>query len=114
MAGGYATHGEAYIKDGNNRDIFWAYGGEMIGESAPRLKYLKNILSTVKYETMEQDLENVDNHHFYARRNGTDEYLVFMQYDLPHTAFRVGTFHTPEARTTWRYRVRVYDVWAAA
>ena len=111
MAGGYATHGEAYIKDGNNRDIFWAYGGEMIGESAPRLQYLKEILSTVGYETMEQDLENVDNHHYYGRRNGTDEYLAFMQYDLPFATLRVGTMHTPQARTTWRYRARIYDVW---
>lgn len=44
MAGGYGTHGEVFIIGGNNRDIFWSYGGTMIGESAPRLKYMKEIL----------------------------------------------------------------------
>ena len=111
MAGGYATHGEAYIKNGNNRDIFWAYGGEMIGGSAPRLKYLKQILSTVRYEDMEQDIRNSDGHYYYARMRGTEEYLVFMQYDLPGTTLRVGDWQTPEARTTLRYRARIYDVW---
>lgn len=111
MAGGYATHGEAYIKNGNNRDIFWAYGGEMIGGSAPRLKFLKQILSTVAYETLEQDIENGDNHYFYSRRRGIDEYLVYMQYDLPGTTHRVGAWDTPEARTTYRYRARFYDIW---
>ncbi len=111
MAGGYATHGEAYIKNGNNRDIFWAYGGEMIGESAPRLRYLKEILSTVRYEDMELDIRNNDGHYYYARMRGTDEYLVFMQHDLPGTTLRVGDWQTPEARSTLRYRARIYDVW---
>ncbi len=111
MAGGYATHGEAFIINGNNRDIFWAYGGTMTGQSAPRLKYLKEILNTVGYEAMEQDIENGDGHYYYSRCYGTEEYLVFMQYDLPGTTLRVGDWQTPEARTTTRYRARIYDVW---
>ncbi|MFH1513079.1 MAG: DUF5060 domain-containing protein [Bacillota bacterium] len=111
MAGGYATHGEAYIKDGNNRDIFWAYGGEMTGESAPRLKYLKDILQTVRYEEMEPDIADSDGHHYYTRMRGSDEYLVYMQYDLPGATLRVGEWRDPAARANRRYRARIYDIW---
>ena len=111
MAGGYATHGEAYIKNGNNRDIFWAYGGEMIGSSAPRLRFLKEILQTVRYEEMEPDIADSDGHCYFARMRGSEEYLVFMQYDLPGTTLRVGEWRDPSARLNRRYRAKVYDVW---
>lgn len=38
MAGGYGKHGEVYKKGSNNRDLFWSYGGTMVGQSPPRLK----------------------------------------------------------------------------
>lgn len=111
MAGGYATHGEAYIKDGNNRDIFWAYGGEMIGGSAPRLRYLKEILQTVDYEHMEPDLENSDGHTYFSRRRGMDEFLSFMRYDQPKTSLRASDWQPAAVCASLRYRVRMYDVW---
>lgn len=55
MAGGYGTHGECYVINGNKKDIFWTYGGEMVGESAPRLKFMKEIIETLPFQQMEPD-----------------------------------------------------------
>ena len=47
MAGGYATHGETYRKEGNSRDIFWTYGGDLVGESASRIRFLREIAESM-------------------------------------------------------------------
>ncbi len=109
MAGGYATHGEAFIRD-NNRDIFWAYGGDMIGESPKRLKFMKEILSKCPFEQMERDLVNSDSQHYYTLKKGTDFYLVFMRDDLPGKSLWLGDWRSKERKNV-RYKATVYDVW---
>lgn len=109
MAGGYASHGEAFIRD-NNRDIFWAYGGEMIGESAPRLRFMKEIIEKCPFEEMERDFVNSDGEHYYALHKGSDFYLIFMRDALEGKSLWIGDWGSPERRTA-RYKATVYDVW---
>ena len=94
MAGGYATHGEAFIRD-NNRDIFWAYGGDMVGQSPKRLKFLKGIVESCPFEEMEPDPVNSDAHNYYALRKGFDLYLIFTRRALPGKHLWIGDWTTP-------------------
>jgi len=43
MAGGYATHGETFLTEGDQ--VFWAKGGTLRGESPARLAFLRRILA---------------------------------------------------------------------
>jgi hypothetical protein len=108
MAGGYATHGEAFIR-GNNRDIFWAYGGDMIGESPRRIAYLREIIGAVPLDEMVRDLVNTDSHHYYSLRKGYDCYLIFIRDDLPGKHLWIGDKEHP--REDDRYTAVTYDVW---
>jgi len=42
IAGGYLTHGETFYSE--DEIIFWAKGGELRGESLPRLEFLRDIV----------------------------------------------------------------------
>lgn len=106
MAGGYASHGEVFEVDGNNKDLFWSYGGTMIGESAPRLKFMKQILESCPYQEMERS-HNSDGHHYFALQKGFDEYLFFCRYGVPNKSFWFGPFDGTEPE----YEATVYDVW---
>ena len=108
MAGGYATHGEAFIRD-NNRDIFWAYGGDMIGESPKRLKFLREIIESCPFEELERDFVNSDANNYYALRKGYDYYLVFSRRALPGKHLWVGDWTT--SREGVQYKVTTYDAW---
>ena len=109
MAGGYATHGEALIRDGNNRDIFWAYGGEMTGQSAPRLRFLKQIVMSVPFERMERNWINTDGRNYFCLSEGDRVYLVFVREDMPGKQLWLGAWAGD--RAALRYRARVYDAW---
>jgi hypothetical protein len=108
MAGGYATHGEAFIRD-NNRDIFWAYGGDMIGQSPKRLKFLRGIVESCLFEEMEPDPVNTDAHNYYALRKGVDLYLIFTRRALPGKHLWIGDW--TNAREGIRYKLTTYDAW---
>ncbi|MEV5025610.1 DUF5060 domain-containing protein [Paenibacillus sp. LPE1-1-1.1] len=107
MAGGYASHGEVIKSEGNDKDLFWSYGGKLVGESGPRLKYMKQILESCSYQKMERDPRNTDGHHYYALHNGIDEYLIFCRYDLPGKNLWYGPFDGTEPE----YEATIYDVW---
>ena len=108
MAGGYATHGEAYIRE-NNRDIFWSYGGTMTGESAPRLRYLKEIARRCPLDEMVRDPVNTDGCHYFSLAKGNDFYLFFFRDDMPGKWLWPGPWDRTRARV--RYKAVVYDVW---
>ncbi|HWU17842.1 MAG TPA: DUF5060 domain-containing protein [Devosia sp.] len=42
VAGGYVTHGETFYND--TETLWWAKGGKLVGESVPRIAFLKSIL----------------------------------------------------------------------
>ena len=109
MAGGYATHGEAFVRDGNRKDIFWSYGGTMTGESAPRLRYLKEIAATLPLDEMERQITNTDGSNTFALAKGHELILIFCRHALPGKWPWLGPWDgsIPDAR----YHATVYDVW---
>jgi len=107
MAGGYASHGEVYRQEGDDKALFWSYGGTLIGESAPRLNFMKKILESCSYQEMDRDTRNTEGHHYFALHRGTDEYLFFCRYDLPGKNFWFGPFDGSEPE----YEAAIYDVW---
>jgi hypothetical protein len=48
MAGGYASHGETYVHDGGT--LWWSSGGTLVGESPPRLAFLRRLLTHFRFE----------------------------------------------------------------
>lgn len=106
MAGGYASHGEAYIVNGNNRDIFWAYGGEMVGESAPRLQYFKEIMESCPFNELEPEVVMMNTSSGLCLRKGTELFLLFFR--RPDDPSGFGFLTTDMAGS---YEMTVYDIW---
>ncbi len=105
MAGGYGTHGECYAFNGNNRDIFWTYGGKMFGGSASRIAFMRGILETLPFQEMEVDHTLGDGRTKFCLRKGYDCYLFLF---LPHSTnrrVRVG----PWDALRYEYDIKVYD-----
>lgn len=50
MAGGYASHGETYVHP--NGVLWWAAGGELVGEAPARLTFLKTVMTSLPYQDM--------------------------------------------------------------
>ncbi|MEJ2007126.1 MAG: DUF5060 domain-containing protein [Acidobacteriota bacterium] len=51
MAGGYASHGETYVHPGDI--LWWAVGGELVGESPARLRFLKQIFNGTPFQQLQ-------------------------------------------------------------
>ncbi len=106
MAGGYATHGESYIVDGNARDIFWAYGGVMVGESAPKLKLFREIMESLPFTEMEPEIAMMQGTGGLCLRKGVEIFLMFFR----KPSNLDGLFLlTTDMRD--EYDVTVYDLW---
>ena len=76
--GGYVTHGETF---GNDTDtIWWAKGGKLIGESVPRIAFLRRIME----EDPEEGLDPVQStgHYRIAMQGGLDN-VVMQQLFVP-------------------------------
>ena len=108
MAGGYATHGEAFNTPANKRDIFWSYGGRLRGGSPPRLKFMKDILATLPFQDMEPDAYKGDGRDLFCLAKGPDVYLYFM---TPAWKDHRKLFVGPVTGGRYRYEVSVYDAW---
>lgn len=107
MAGGYATHGEVFIIDGNKKDLFWSYGGTMVGQSAPRLKFMKEIVESVPYQEMRRDPVNTDGHNYFSICKEDEIYLVFFRHLLPNKNMVFGKLDGTDPE----YEATIYDVW---
>ena len=111
MACGYATHGECFIRDGNRKDIFWSYGGTITGEAAPRLRFMKDIVATIPYETMHRDPMNTDGTDYYAICNDDrSEYLLLFRRAVPPKKLYV-TGWIGGGRPVRTYHAKFYDAW---
>lgn len=106
MAGGYATHGETYIIDGNRKDIFWAYGGTLVGESPRRLQFMKTILEQCPYQEMESDLTRGDGINVFCLKKEIQVYLYFVKNASEFKG--IGSLYL---RNDKAYEVTIYDVW---
>jgi hypothetical protein len=109
MAGGYATHGECYVINGNKRDIYWTYGGDLTGESAPRISYLVHITENLSFHKMVPDLTLGDGNTYYCLRNGYDTLFFLYAFDCPPKDRYVGLGLTDGIGR--RYSVTMYDLW---
>jgi hypothetical protein len=108
MAGGYATHGEAYRIDDNSTDIFWSYGGDMVGESPKRLKFIKQLLESCPYQEMEPDLMKSEGRDSFCLKKDSDLYLYF---ETPYYKDKGQLFLGLPEGGEEIYEVEVYDAW---
>jgi hypothetical protein len=108
MAGIYATHGEAYRIDDNSKDIFWSYGGNLVGDSPKRLSFLKQIIESCPFQEMEPDLLKSEGRNSFCLKKGSELYLYF---ETPDYKDKGQLFlGLPEAQGE-HFEVEVYDAW---
>jgi hypothetical protein len=50
MAGAYASHGETYVHP--NGVLWWAAGGDLVGEAPSRLAFLKTVMTSLPFQDM--------------------------------------------------------------
>ncbi|MDR1641928.1 MAG: hypothetical protein LBT59_19735, partial [Clostridiales bacterium] len=106
MAGGYASHGESYIVDGNKRDIFWAYGGKMVGKSAPRLSFFKSIIDTCPFTETDPEISMMHESNGLCLAKGSDFFLMFFRTPDKRGGFSFFTTDMHE-----RYKMTLFDLW---
>jgi hypothetical protein len=109
MAGGYATHGEAFNTPTNKRDIFWSYGGRLRGGSPPRLRFMKDLLASLPFQDMEPDTFRGDGRNLFCLAKGSEVCLYFM---TPGWKDHRKLFVGPIGGGRQRYDATVYDAWA--
>ncbi len=108
MAGGYATHGEAYRIDDNSRDIFWCYGGELVGGSPSRLKFMERIVESCPFQDMEPGLTKSEGRDMFCLKKGSELYLYFK---TPNYKDSGRLFLGPPEGIDREYEVEIYDAW---
>lgn len=95
--GGYMSHGETY----SGENIWWSHGGRLYGESAPRIRFLREVMEKCPniQLTSESGLNNT------ARAiAGTDTQLVYFGYYQPHR-------YTLHLLGGGKFKVTVIDTW---
>jgi hypothetical protein len=107
MASGYASHGEVFASPENRRDIFWAYGGTLRGQSPERLAFMKSIFEDLPFQDMERDALNTDGQNYFSLHKGMDLYLSFFRRGLTGKDIWYG----PRDGTEARYSATIWDVW---
>lgn len=106
FAGGYATHGEAFVIDGNRKDVFWAYGGTITGESAPRLRFFKKLIMQCDYQRLTPDYTYGDGLNSFVLSDGKGVSLHFYRRCLSGKPIRFAVFDAGA-----QYRATVYNIW---
>ncbi len=108
--GGYVGHGETYWNE--EERLWWSKGGELHGESVPRLAFLRRIIEAapapglfplpadhnIRQPIIEGGWNKVS-----AGHNGTDYYLLYLGMHQP----RFRNFSLPEGS----YRIDILDTW---
>jgi hypothetical protein len=108
MAGGYATHGEAFNTRTNKRDIFWSYGGRMRGGSPQRLKFIKDLVTSLPFQDMEPDTYKGDGRNLFCLSKGSEVYLYLMTPQWKdHDMLYVG----PIEGGVFSYTATIWDAW---
>ena len=102
VRGGYATHGETYV--GHDDILWWSHGGKLWGDSAPRLKFLKEILYQTPGLGLRRTTQEWDDLAACAEDN--PNYLLFY-FGRNRPKYRDFNKLDPEAS----YHVEVIDTW---
>jgi hypothetical protein len=108
--GGYVGHGETYWNE--EELLWWSKGGELHGESAPRLAFLRQIIEAVPAPglfplqpdpSIREPIVEGGWNKISAGHNGTDYYLVYFGMHQP----RFRYFSLPEGS----FRIDILDTW---
>jgi hypothetical protein len=97
--GGYTTHGETYHRDDDR--IWWAKGGELIGDSPARVAFLRRIIAEAPNGVLDPAAQPGD---FPYARVGDEYHLFYFGFHRP--AFRHVVL--PPGRS---FRIDVIDTW---
>mgnify|MGYP001460836270 CR=1 FL=1 len=108
MAGGYATHGEVLPVRGGIRDYFWAYGGTLQGQSAPRLAYMRQIVESLPFQSMAVNWLQTDGRDLYGLQQADNAFLFFIGPDYKD---RHGVWIGSGRETPAQYNLIVHDIW---
>ena len=103
MAGGYASHGETFVHPGGV--LWWAAGGELVGESPARLAFLKSIMTAAPYQDLAPAPEAVQGGDALALKG--QYYLVWMKSPYP----RPNSFTEVSLEGDGPYKVELIDPW---
>jgi hypothetical protein len=96
--GGYVGHGETYL---HPQDIlWWSKGGVLHGQSAPRIKFLRQIIEG----NVQRGLEPLSLYDLYAAHEGERYYIFYLGEHQP----AAWNFPLPEGK---RYRCDILDPW---
>jgi hypothetical protein len=108
--GGYVGHGETYIND--EELLWWSKGGELHGESAPRLAFLRKIIEAAPPpglsplptdHALREPIPEGGWNKVAAGHNGIDYYLFYFGMHQP----RFREFALPEGS----YHIDILDTW---
>jgi hypothetical protein len=108
-AGGYVGHGETYWNE--EEILWWSKGGELHGESTPRIAFLRRIIEEVPapglFPLVGEAARRILAGDFWnkvaAAYNGTDYYLLYFWTHQP----RFRSFSLPEGS----FHIDVLDTW---
>jgi len=103
MAGGYASHGETYVHPGGI--LWWAAGGELVGDSPARLGFLKSIMTAGPYQELMPAPEVVQGATALALKG--QYYLIWIK--SPYA--RPNNFTEVNLAGDGPYRVDLIDPW---
>jgi len=102
MQGGYGSHGETYVHPGGV--LWWAAGGELVGDSPARLAFLRKIMTEAPYQDLVPSPEIAQAGEALALKG---EYYLF-RIKVPPPNNRHAEIHLEESR---RYTVDLIDPW---
>jgi hypothetical protein len=103
MAGGYASHGETYVH--SNGVLWWAAGGELVGESPARLGFLRSVMSAASYQDLSPSPEIAQGGTALAQKG--QYYLLWVE--SPYTRSAQAT--EIELEGDGPYQVDLIDPW---
>ena len=133
MAGAYGSHGETYVHPGDL--LWWAVGGDLVGEAPARLGFLKKIMTEAPYAEMEPAPDLIGNgtplisalakrgsyylFHFGQSKDASDSNMGFFgpatpsqPLPLPDGPVRWRSVPVPEYRIgEGTFRVDMIDTW---
>lgn len=98
--GGYVTHGETYLNDDdpNDESIWWSHGGQLRGDSIPRIAFLRSLLEEapthVTYSSGRMDAATLEVRGQYYFQYFGPHRFSYREFDLPDGEYEVDVIDT--------------------
>ena len=113
LRGGFAGHGETYV----GKHIWWSHGGVLYGTSAPRIKFLREILEQTPGKFLKQTRRSFDEVVGipYQTKEKADRHFFdpveYADYEIHYYGFGRPAYRTFEFPEEERFQVDVIDTW---